>query len=107
MALRGHNDWRCHGRGDYETGGEVSTILWQIIIGVVMIAIGAVVQIWIIRWQKREALPADIVLLKSVVRDHGERIDRNEKDLVTARGQIKFIQGVLNGKHWRQGGADG
>jgi hypothetical protein len=83
----------------------MSPIFWQILVGVLMIAIGAVVQIWIYRYLKREAVPEDMVLLKSVVRDHGERIDRNEKDLVTARGQIKFIQGVLNGKHWKQGEA--
>lgn len=31
-----------------------------------------------------------------------EDISQLQRDMVVVRGQIKYIQGILNGKHWKR-----
>lgn len=68
---------------------------WQTIIyGILMLLGGAVVNvvvtIWVVHWKKRDSVPEELQ----------KEIRQLTKDMVTVRGQIKYIEGRLNGKHW-------
>lgn len=43
---------------------------------------------WFFHWKQREKQPH-------------EEIVQLQKDMIAVRGQLKYIQGLLNGKHWK------
>jgi hypothetical protein len=49
-------------------------------------------QIAYFRWKKRQEVPQELE----------KEIAQLRYDLVALRGQVKYIQGVLNGKHWKE-----
>lgn len=53
--------------------------------------VGAIITIYLVRWRKREEEPEKL----------SERIEELAKQVVTLRGQIKYIEGRLNGKFWK------
>lgn len=69
--------------------------LQTIEIGVAMMILSALVNaailVWGFRWKKRESFPEELQ----------KEIRQLTKDMVTVRGQIKYIEGRLNGKHWK------
>jgi hypothetical protein len=63
---------------------------WRtLIIMVAGSAATTIFQLWLFRYKRREAKP-------------DEDIQQLQRDLIVVRGQIKYIQGILNGKHWKR-----
>jgi uncharacterized membrane protein len=64
----------------------MTPIFWQIVVGVIMIGAAAIVQVYVHRYLKREDVPEEI-----------------RKELGELRSKVDYIEGKINGRHWRQG----
>jgi len=90
-------------------------------------AVNLLLSMWLFRWKKKEEIPEDITKLSQDIakalnmfetfkqiteRQLAEAEDRDKdfavvqmqqgRDMVGLRGQIKYIQGILNGKFWKR-----
>lgn len=50
----------------------------------------ALIGMYFYRWKKRENFPHELE----------KEIKEMRKEMVTIRGQVKYLEGRLNGKHW-------
>lgn len=67
-----------------------TALFWQVGIAVVTIGASGFVQVWIYRWIKRDRLPEKL----------REEINELRDTLAAVRGQVKYLEGKINGKHW-------
>ena len=64
----------------------------QIVVLVVGTGLSLAANYLLIRWAQRQNIPVEL----------RKDIERLGRDLVVVRGQIKYIQGRLNGKEWQR-----
>ena len=83
----------------------MSAWAWQLILGGVSSAVFAIIGSMIFhKWLKRERIPDDLTELKAkieVLEGCQKEFKQFSKDLVAVRGQVKYLEGRINGKHWR------
>jgi hypothetical protein len=49
-------------------------------------------QVWFFHWRSRAGVPAEL----------RKEIRQVQNDIVALRGQVKYLEGRMNGKHWRE-----
>lgn len=89
----------------------MNSIFWQIIVGVILIAMGALINLWVIRWARKEKIPEDVVLLTAKLDFQTGRIDgvlehqgTNSRDMTDIRDRLVRVETKINGS-WKPGGA--
>ena len=81
----------------------MNPVFQLILIGVGQTAVSIVVSMYLFRWRKREETPETLLKAMQKMQDHFDGEVRHIRgDVVTLRGQVKYIEGRLNGKHWRE-----
>ena len=67
-----------------------TALFLQIGVGILMTGGSGLVQVWIIRWAKRENIPEEL----------RKEMEELRATLANVRGQVKYLEGKINGKHW-------
>lgn len=70
----------------------MNPIFQQIALIVAGQVVSCFVTMYLIRWKKRENKPRELEL----------EIDRLSKNIIAMRGQIKYIEGRMNGTMWKR-----
>lgn len=88
----------------------MNSIFWQIIVGIILIAMGALINLWVIRWARREKIPEDVVLLTAALDFQTGRIDGvlkhqgvNSSDMIEIRERLVRVETKINGS-WKPPG---
>lgn len=83
-------------------------------------ACNIIISMWLFRWRKHETIPQDVTALKIAFDAYKQITDRlieeaeerskdiaivqlqMGRDMVGLRGQMKYLQGIINGKFWKR-----